>query len=394
MRALKILRQSLEDRLDFLHAKTRAALWRGVDGVIQAGQLWLTALGRGLPGRTTDKHRIKAADRLLGNLHLQPAMRTIYAALAAHLLRGIAHPCISIDWTGVGPRHYLLSASLSFEGRALPIFSRIYPLSQKGSPKEAKKFLEQLRTVIPGSCTPILITDAGFYHDWFDAVRSLGWDFIGRLRGTVFVQIHGAWRSLKSVHRMARGRPQSFGVVPTNRTTPRDLRVVLSARRKPKGRKNLTIKGASRQSKSARNASRSGREPWVLATTLTCSAKRIVLLYSQRMQIEECFRDLKTHRYGWSLDHVRCTTPARIEILLLLAALALVVMHYIGLAVERAGMRFHYQANTVRKRRTLSTFFLARLLMRDRHALPLKSLDLQHAVRAFQTTLRAASALS
>jgi hypothetical protein len=56
------LRQSLESRLDFLHTKTRAALWRGVDGVMQAGQLWLTALGSGLSGRTTDKHRMKAAD--------------------------------------------------------------------------------------------------------------------------------------------------------------------------------------------------------------------------------------------------------------------------------------------------------------------------------------------
>lgn len=296
MRALKILRQSLEARLDFLHAKTRAALWRGVEGVMQAGQLWLTALGRALPGRTTDKHRIKAADRLLSNPHLQPAMHAIYEVLAAYLLRRIAHPCISVDWTGVGPRHYLLSASLSFEGRALPIFSRIYPISQKGSPKEAKKFLNQLKTVIPESCTPILITDAGFYHDWFDAVQSLGWDFIGRLRGTVFVQIHGAWRSLKSVHRMAHRRPLSLGVVPTNRTTPRDLRVVLSARRKPKGRKNLTAKGTPRRSKSAKSAAKSGREPWVLATTLKCSAKRIVALYAQRMQIEECFRDLKTHR--------------------------------------------------------------------------------------------------
>lgn len=394
MRALKILRQTLDSRLDFLHAKTRAALWRGVDGVMQAGQLWLTALGRGLPGRTTDKHRIKAADRLIGNIKLHPAMLAIYAALAAYLMKRIAHPCISIDWTGVGPRHYLLSASLSFEGRGLPIFSRIYPLSQKGSPKAAKEFLKQLKTVIPESCTPILITDAGFYHDWFDAVQSMGWDLIGRLRGTVFVQIHGAWRSLKTVHRMASRRAQSLGVVPTNRTNPRELRVVLSAQRKPKGRKNLTAKGTPRQSKSAKNASRSGREPWVLATTLSCSAKRIVALYAQRMQIEECFRDLKTHRFGWSLDQVRSRTLARIEVLLLLAALALVVMHYIGLAAERAGIRFHYQANTIRKRRTLSTFFLARLLMRDRHLVRLTSLDLRHAIATFEATLLEASALA
>jgi hypothetical protein len=52
-------------------------------------------------------------------------------------------------------------------------------------------------------------------------------------------------------------------------------------------------------------------------------------MYSMRMQIEETFRDLKRHRYGWSLEHVRCRTAARIDVLLLIAALAAVAMHII-----------------------------------------------------------------
>jgi hypothetical protein len=101
--ALSMVRRELEKRLEFMHAKTRSALWRGVEGVMQGGQLWLTALGRALSGKTTDKHRIKAADRLLGNGNLQRSVPEIYRVLAEYLLRGIARPCISIDWTGAGP---------------------------------------------------------------------------------------------------------------------------------------------------------------------------------------------------------------------------------------------------------------------------------------------------
>ncbi len=42
-------------------------------------------------------------------------------------------------------------------------------------------------------------------------------------------------------------------------------------------------------------------------------------LYAQRTQIEETFRDLRCHRWGFSLRYARCHTAARLEILLLLA---------------------------------------------------------------------------
>lgn len=82
---------------NIIHAKQWSALWRAVTGLIQGGQLWLTALGRSLPGATTDKHRIKAADRLLDNPALQRALPKLYAGLAAMLLRRIRRPIILID---------------------------------------------------------------------------------------------------------------------------------------------------------------------------------------------------------------------------------------------------------------------------------------------------------
>ncbi len=42
--------------------------------------------------------------------------------------------------------------------------------------------MEKLKTMLPQSCTPIVITDAGFRIPWFQLIVSLGWDYIGRVR--------------------------------------------------------------------------------------------------------------------------------------------------------------------------------------------------------------------
>jgi hypothetical protein len=391
VRALTILCGELKGRLGFLHAKTQKAFWRGVEGVLKADRLWLTALGRGLPGDSTDKHRIKAADRLLGNENLQRHLLAICGVLASYLIAGLRRPCISVDWTGAGPHHHALTASLSFRGRSLPILTRIYPDTKKGSPKAEREFLLQLAQVVPPNCTPILITDAGFYLEWFERVLSLGWDFVGRLRGKMNVRVNNAWQPLAAIHRMARQRATDLGVVPMSRSQPREFRVVISSRRKSKGRKRLTMKGTPRRNTNSKRATKAAREPWVLATSVQCSPNKVVARYALRMQIEECFRDLKAHRHGWSLDYVRSKTPQRIEILLLLAALAIVAMHTIGLAAEKAKVHFGYQANTVRDHRVLSTFFLARLLMRDRRAHSFNPDELRSAMTRLRKTLREAS---
>ena len=93
---------------------------RAVLAVIVGGKLSLTALGRALPAETADKHRIKAIDRLLGNRLLHRETALFYRALAPWLLRKTRNPVIAVDWTGVGPHHYELSAMTSeLDGTAL-----------------------------------------------------------------------------------------------------------------------------------------------------------------------------------------------------------------------------------------------------------------------------------
>lgn len=374
MRASNILQGHLRDGAEIVHAKQWAALWRAVTGLLEGGQLWLTALGRSLPGATTDKHRIKAADRLLGSPAIQGELPKLYAVLSKFLFRRVRHPVISIDWTGGGSsKFYILCASLRFRGRALPLWSRTFPVKRKCSPSAEREFLAELVRIIPRHCCPILVTDAGFHTEWFDAVRSVGWDFIGRLRGTKKVTRGCRLLPLKELHALAGRRPKCLGICylrSVRNRTPRPFRLVLSAKPKVKGRHRITTLGTKGRNTADRQRSAAAREPLLLVTSLTAQTKVIVAIYRTRMQIEETFRDFKSHRYGWSLEDMRCRTPARVDVLLLIAALATVAMHMVGLAARKQQIDRGLQANTQRKRPVFSTFFLAKLVVpRGLHAM-------------------------
>jgi hypothetical protein len=131
MRAVEILQGELGNSLGFLHAKRSAALWRSVQGLLRGQELWLTELGRSLPGACSIKHRVKAVDRFVGSPAIQAAISRIYAALARVLLRSTKRPILLVDWTAAEPGFYVLSAQLAFAGRALPILSRTYPEQKK-----------------------------------------------------------------------------------------------------------------------------------------------------------------------------------------------------------------------------------------------------------------------
>jgi hypothetical protein len=80
--------------------------------------------------------------------------------------------------------------------------------------------------------------------------------------------------------------------------------------------------------------------------------------------IEETFRDLKCHRWGFGLRYDRCNSAGRLEVLLLLGALATLTAWLVGLVGRELQLNRRLQANTERGREVLSTFFIGRQLMR------------------------------
>ena len=112
------------------------------------------------------------------------------------------------------------------------------------------------------------------------------------------------------------------------------------------------------------------------------------------MQIEETFRDAKNHRWGWAFDQMRSRSKDRVEILLLIAAIASVILNVIGSAAEAADMQKRYQANTHRKRRVLSLPVLAIFVLRRKEERLLTSSALRAVLAAIRQQMRSLSPVS
>ena len=114
------------------------------------------------------------------------------------------------------------------------------------------------------------------------------------------------------------------------------------------------------------------------------TAAEIDRIYALRMRIEECYRDTKSHRFGWSFEDARATTADRYAVLLLIATLAMFVVLLIGQASERKGLHVLFQANTIRSKRILSLFFLGRQMIHRPELQQVKSGDLRAGFQDIQ----------
>ena len=362
MRAIYSVVRELFACFSFLHAKQRGALLRAAKGLISGGRLSLTGLGRHLPGKTTEKHRIKAADRLLGSSPLQTQLVALYRAFAHWMLQGIHRPVLLVDLTGLTPRTFELRVALAFDGRALPLYSEVFAEGFERYPPIHREFLGRLATVIPSWCKPILVTDAGFHYPWFDAVRALGWDFVARIRNSTMVHVADEWVSNKHLYSQANDQNQDLGEVLVGKNRTRCWHMILSKKPISKHRVRKKSRGKSGQPRADNSYTNSAREPWLLATTLQTSASSVVATYSTRMQVEECFRDSKSHRLGWALTDARSRIP-RLAVLLFVGAIATSLVNAVGVAAEKLKFHRHFQANTTTHRRVLSFFFLGRRVL-------------------------------
>jgi hypothetical protein len=365
MRVGAMVRELVGSCSSVVHKVRVATVATMVEAVVRGGRLSPAAIGRVLPGEALPKHGIKRVDRLLGNPKMVGDRSHFFRAMAQRLLSGCVRPVVLVDWTHAGGPHEALVAAVPVGGRAVPIYIEVHPLKKLGNVAIEKHFLRVLKTIVPWQCRCVVVSDAGFKGPFFQAVLDLGWDFVGRIRGTTkAISSVGEKISKEQFYARASTTPVElgrFGLFVAQRIP---CRLVLVRKRRKPGRKLPPPK-----CKEEREQQQSALDPWLLASSMSDGdAAAIVGLYVRRMQIEETFRDTKNHRFGWSMGNVRLSTPERTAVLLTLAALAFLVVTLIGMTAERRGIHRGYQANTVR-RRVLSFLALASAVLRK------KSLD-------------------
>lgn len=365
MYVLTILHRILFSHFPEIHLKRRRSLLAAVEAVVSGSRLTLSDLGRGLPSTVAVKHSIKRMDRLLGNSTLHAELPKMYEAMVRQCLEGMSTPLIVIDWSDLTPNRkwQLLRASVAVDGRSVTLYEQVHPQSRATSPHVHKAFLIQLAAMLPPGCAPILITDAGFRSAWFRLVSGMGWHWVGRIRNRDMVSPanEDAWVGCKTLYPLATAEAKSLGQYDYVRNHPTACRLVLVKRTHQK-RHNKSRLGKRVHSSRSLKQARAQREPWLLAVCpqlAHLSAESVVAVYAQRMQIEEAFRDLKSERFGLGFSANRSTQKARLEVLLLIACLALFVLRLIGEAGRARQLEFQFQSNTRRSRPVLSAITLA-----------------------------------
>lgn len=346
MRASRVLQKCLSECFDAMHAMRSRVLLHAVEALVVGRRLTLLDVARSWPGAERVRAPLKAFDRLLSNRHLHAEREHIYAGMARWLL-GAEHPVIVIDWSDLkaDKSWCLLRAAVPVGGRTLPVLDMVFPGAKANSPAAERSFLQRLKQLVPTGTTPILVTDAGFRSPWFRAVDKLGWYWLGRLRSTTRAKPVDAlseedWVPSRALYALLEGNgTRDLGLMDTVQSKPWPARVVLH-RKAAHGRKHRNLKGEVTRSSHSRKSAAREREPWLLvaAPSLDLSARQLVTLYARRMQIELSFRDLKSHRYGQGFEDSLTRYGKRIEILLLVHALAAFASWLAGIACEATGI--------------------------------------------------------
>ncbi len=389
MRDISILHDLLKNQCPNLHQKRLSSLMVAVQSLLDGQQLSLTELGRNISGPVSAKHNIKRIDRLLGNQALYSERLDIYRWHANLLCGANPMPIVLIDWSDVREqmRHQTLRASISFEGRSVILYERVFPFSQYNSPVSHNPFLRELATILPKRCCPLIITDAGYRNTWFREVEKLGWFWLGRIRGELGFRESGQskWRSNKTFYPSANEKARYLGFGDLGRKSPIEAYLHLFKARS-KGRKDQRSSKAGRHHNAQQNYRDSSKEPWLLATNLpaeSMTSKQLVNLYAKRMQIEESFRDIKSPQYGLGLRHSNTRCTKRFDILLLIAMLAEWVLRLIGFIATKHNWARQFQANTIRNRPVLSLIRLGREVRKRSQHYQINEDDIRWAIRHY-----------
>ncbi len=258
----------------------------------------------------------------------------------------------------------------------MTLYEEVHPEKYQGNQQVHQRFLARLKSVIPAACHVTVITDAGFRTDWFAAVQAQGWDFIGRIRSTMYYQqeTDTKWQRCLDTYQQANSKARSLGRVRLAKARQLLCYLVLyqGLRQSNKNRR----RPQKRSTTQANDYRRRNQEPWLLATSLEVSAQALIQRYAKRMSIEHEFRATKSNQWGLGLNLTRTRDPQRLALLLLIGHLAIMLLWMIGLVAEHDQRQYRYQANTVKSHRILSLVFLGlQIIQHEPHFVTSKRLQ-------------------
>ena len=205
MHAKTSLQQSILKSLSDIHLTRAKSIYAASESLLNGAALTVTSIGRHLSGDALEKSKIHRSNELIGNGHLNADRLKISKHQVEMLFGGREKLLVLVDWSGCcSDERFIVQASIANNGlgRSYPIHSKIFPKGTSTSQKAHKAFLSDLQYIFSGiDAQIILVTDAGFYSNWFKQVLAIGWDFVGRIRGTVHIKLENKdeWQTVPDI---------------------------------------------------------------------------------------------------------------------------------------------------------------------------------------------------
>jgi len=309
------------------------------------GQLSLAALFRVLPTPGTPHAREKRLHRFLHNPRLDPRSVTDGLARLIFGSRGRGLWPILFDQTKAGATQALF-AGVPFQGRALPlaVYTFQYPWQEKTARSQnqlEEVFLADIETALPTRVRPVFIGDRGYAR----AALLRQSNRQGRLyiiRGRAGTRVEYQGRSCKLAELLGE-----------DRRAIRYPRVLYQARER------VPVDVVVYHDPEF-------QEPWWLLVPSQSSAllpvRTVVALYRERMQVEQSFRDFKTH-LGLRGLRLKVNIAERTGRLLLAFTMAYCLALLLGVSREAEKARRDLEIPRRRPRhgscRTLSVLYVA-----------------------------------
>lgn len=389
----KFLRAHLRKECESIYATRLDAIMDVAMALQKSHDLCLTRMGRKLSGETSLKHKIKKVDRLEGNKYVHNELHTIYEGLSSYvmsLVSQVKSVPIVVDLCFVKDDGALqmLSAEIATKGRTVPLYREVF---EAGSLKgRAESFLKNLSQCIPVGREVVVIMDAGFFEDWFKEIELLKWHWIGRVRqgrSLKFVE-KTQWITVKELISEVGTATKNYKEVLLTKTHQHACRII-TTNKKAINKKRKETAGLKKNRKvGSEMYLKAAKEPWILATNLPDSYKAAMVInfYKKRMQIEESFRDMKSHQYGLCGRYIRTRNVDRWGVKMLLAAIVQIIYWVIGIIGHQQGMQKYFQANTMKDKKVFSNFTLGQLIIEHDKLADLK-IDYRNLPKIIQSEL-------
>lgn len=369
MTAITLLHEHLNQYCPQIHSSRLQAVMDVATALQSSQNLSLTAIGRQLESESEIKHRIKKVDRLIGNQHLYNELTRLYSGMSDYLFQYLCHtkdvPLI-VDLCYMKDTHdiQMLSAEVATKGRSIPIYREVFEINHLK--ERSIEFISRLSQMIPLNRKIIIIMDAGFGDDWFEAIERKGWYWLARVRKKRYVKLEqeGEWYDVGDLFPLVSPRAKNYENAYITKKKERPCRLV-TKKFDLKSKRKRPEKLPRNYNSANGNYQRTAKEPWILATNLPkeFSTIQVINYYKKRMQIEESFRDIKSHQYGLGGRDVRTRCIYRWSIMMLLAAIVQMTLWIIGVIGHSMGYQKKFQANTVKDSKVFSYFYLGMLIV-------------------------------